>query len=183
VNLIPHRATKLALYLHPGVTPSVLEQQLRSVEGSRKDIDECASISLAKMAGFVDLLFVGSRKRSKPPLRHERAENPNVHLPIAFDWGCYEIDSYRRCGLPNEQLYDIPYFRWSTAVKQITASAGSAYISNNIVNHNFHNQCPSVRIVPVEFFTPAAFLCCSLMPAIRVLISELVSGALGSRQL
>jgi hypothetical protein len=127
---------------NPGVTPSALEQQLRSVEDSRKDIDECASISLAKMAGLVDLLFVGSRKRSKPPLRHERAENPNVHLPIAFDGGCYKIDSYRRFAFPNEQLYHIAHFRWSAAVKQITAGAGSAYISDNIVNHNLHNQCP-----------------------------------------
>lgn len=64
------------------------------------------------------------------------------------------------------------HFRWSATVKQITASAGSAHISNNIVNHNLHNQCPSVWIVTVEFFTPAASLCCSLMPVIRVLIKR-----------
>jgi hypothetical protein len=109
-----------------------------------------------------------SSKRSNPTtLRRERcdrAENPNVHLPIAFDWGSDEIDSYRRFAFPNEQLYDIAHFRWSATVKQITASAGSPYISNNIINHNLHNQCPSVWIVPVEFFTPAASLYCSLMP-------------------
>jgi len=123
----------------------------------------------ARMAGFVDLLFVGSRLRRE---RCDRAENPNVHLPIAFDRGSYEIDSYRRFAFPNEQLYDIAHFRWSATVKQITASAGSPYISNNIINHNLHNQCPSVWIVPIEFFTPAASLCCSLMPVIRVLIKR-----------